>query len=180
MVAEDPHVGESFVGKITQKAVLFGPDDDVLVVRAGDHWEVPGGTFQFGETLLGGLRRELREELAVDARVGTPVEAIYGGWIDEGTYDPMVTLVYRCVTDETEITLNDEHEASEWVSPEEAVDRVREAAGDRLARAIDRATGLHDAETFTPRADPYEDSTRSSEWMLAELVRQRREDPPAE
>lgn len=180
MVAEDPQAGESFVGKVTQKGVLFDPDDRVLVVRTGDHWEIPGGTFQFGETLLGGLRRELREELAVDARVGAPVEAIYGGWIDEETYDPMVTLVYRCVTDETEVSLNEELDDHEWVSPEAAVDRVREAAGDRLARAIERAAHNHETEAFTPRSDPYEDSTMSTEWMLAELARQRRTDPPAE
>lgn len=61
---------EPFVGKITQKAILFGPDGDVLVTKVGDHWERPGGTFEFGETLVGGLRRELREELDLDAAVG--------------------------------------------------------------------------------------------------------------
>jgi len=65
-----------FVGKITQKAVLFGPRNRVLLTRVGDHWEPPGGTFEYGETLVGGLRRELREELALDARVGPPVEAV--------------------------------------------------------------------------------------------------------
>ena len=43
-----------FVGKITQKAVLFGPQDRVLLTRVGDHWEPPGGTFAYGETLVGG------------------------------------------------------------------------------------------------------------------------------
>jgi ADP-ribose pyrophosphatase YjhB (NUDIX family) len=64
---------EPFVGKITQKAILFGPDGDVLVTSVDDHWEPPGGTFEFGETLGGGLRRELREELDLDAVVGPPV-----------------------------------------------------------------------------------------------------------
>lgn len=66
-----------FVGKITQKAVLFGPDGDVLVTRSDDTWEIPGGTFEYGETLVGGLR----EELDVESRVGPPVEAVYGGWV---------------------------------------------------------------------------------------------------
>lgn len=94
--------GAPSTGKITQKAILFGPQDRVLLTRVGDRWEPPGGTFEYGETLVGGLRRELQEELALDARVGPPVEALYGGWADdEGT--PMVTLVYRCETDETDV-----------------------------------------------------------------------------
>jgi hypothetical protein len=34
---------EPFAGKITQKAILFGPDDEVLLTRSGDNWEPPGG-----------------------------------------------------------------------------------------------------------------------------------------
>jgi ADP-ribose pyrophosphatase YjhB (NUDIX family) len=79
--------GDPFVGKISQKAVLFGPDGDVLVCRVDDHWEPPGGTFEYGETLAGGLRRELREELSVDAA--------YGGWFDGETGDPIVVVFYR-------------------------------------------------------------------------------------
>lgn len=88
---------EPYVGTITGKAILFGPDERVLLTRVGDHWEPPGGTFEYGETLVGGLRRELREEAGLDARVGPPVEALYGGWADDDGR-PMVTLVYRCVT----------------------------------------------------------------------------------
>lgn len=67
-----------FVGKVTQKAVLFGPEGNVLLTRCDEHWEPPGGTFEYGETLVGGLRREIREELGIDCRVGPPVGAVYG------------------------------------------------------------------------------------------------------
>jgi hypothetical protein len=53
--------GEPFVGKVTQKTLLFGPDGNVLLTHSGDQWEPPGGTFEYGETLVGGLRRELGE-----------------------------------------------------------------------------------------------------------------------
>ncbi|WP_227374728.1 NUDIX domain-containing protein [Haladaptatus halobius] len=106
-----------YVGKITQKAVLFGPDGDVLITKVDDHWEPPGGKFEFGETLVGGLRRELREGLDIDATVGPPVEAAYGGWIDGETGNPLVSLVYRCETDDRVVSLNEEHNDYEWVSP---------------------------------------------------------------
>jgi len=107
------------------------------VTTVDDHHEIPGGTFEYGETLVGGLRRELREELAVDARVGPPVLAMYGGWFDGETGDPMVTLVYRCETDQREVSLNEEHDEFEWIDPDVAADRLEEVFGRRMGRAAD-------------------------------------------
>lgn len=167
-----------FVGKVTQKAVLFGPDDEVLVTKVDDHWEIPGGTFEYGETLVGGLRRELREELGIESRVGPPVEAVYGGWIDGDTYDPMVSLLYRCETDEREITLNDEHDDYEWVTPETAAERLTDSLGKRLGRAIERASALDDSEPFEAVVDPYDDTDMTEAEVLTALAEARKSDPP--
>ncbi|QKY21046.1 NUDIX domain-containing protein [Halolamina sp. CBA1230] len=164
---------EPFVGKITQKAILFGPDGDVLLAGSVDRPEPPGGTFEFGETLVGGLRRELREELGVDARIGPPVGANYGLWADEdGT--PMVTILYRCETDEREVTLNDEHERAEWVTPETAAERLGELSS-RLEDAVERAAALNGEEPFEVVADPYADSETTTEELLAALEAAREE-----
>lgn len=40
------------------------------------HWEFPGGKCEPGETHAEALAREMREELAVDARVGPLVHAV--------------------------------------------------------------------------------------------------------
>jgi len=166
----------AFVGKITQKAVLFGPDDRVLVTRVDDLWEPPGGTYEFDETMVDGLRRELREELDLDARVGPPVDAGYGGWIDGTTGNPMVTLVYRCVTEETDVVLNDEHDDYEWVDPETAADRLSESFGSRLATAVERAAALWDDGPFEHVRDPYAEA--STEEILDALAEARASDPP--
>lgn len=164
---------EPFVGTITQKAILFGPDGDVLLAGSEDLPEPPGGTFEFGETLIGGLRRELREELGIDARVGPPVDASYGLWADEdGT--PMVALVYRCEADEREVTLNDEHEHIEWVSPETAAERLGDVSP-RLGRAVERATEVDDGEPFEAVADPYADSETTTEAVLGALEAARKD-----
>lgn len=42
-------------------------------VHLEDHWEFPGGKCEPGETLSACLRRELREELAVEAEIGDEV-----------------------------------------------------------------------------------------------------------
>lgn len=162
-----------FVGKITQKAILFGPDGDVLLAGSEDRPEPPGGTFEFGETLVGGLRRELREELAVDARVGPPVGAVYGLWAkDDGT--PMVALLYRCETDEREVTLNEEHEHAEWVTPETAAERLGDVSS-RLGRAVERAAAIDDEAPFEAVADPYAESETTTEAVLAALATAREE-----
>ena len=167
-----------FVGKITQKAILFGPQDRVLLTRVDDHWEPPGGTFEYGETLVGGLRRELHEELALDTRVGPPVEALYGGWADdEGT--PMVTLVYRCETDETDVTLNHEHDDYEWLSPSAAADRLGMMAG-RLGTAVERAAAIGGHPPFEAVTDPYDGTDVATEELLAALERARRSDGSSE
>jgi len=61
---------------IVVTAAVIERDDRVLVTRRleGTHlegyWEFPGGKCEAGESLGACLRRELREELAVDAIIG--------------------------------------------------------------------------------------------------------------
>lgn len=159
---------DHYVGKVTQKAILFGPDGKVLLTRCDDHWEPPGGTFEYGETLVGGLRRELREELSIDSRVGPLVEAMYGGWIDETSGEPMVTLVYRCETDERTITLNDEHDEYAWLPSETAATRLAESFI-RLGRAVERAAAFDGSPPFAAVTDPYADTDVSSDAVLEQL-----------
>lgn len=166
---------DPYIGKITQKAILFGPDEEVLLTRNDDHWEPPGGTFEYGETLIGGLRRELREELSIDSRVGPLVEAMYGGWVDDTTGNPMVTLVYRCETDERTISLNDEHDSYEWMAPETAATRLSDALF-RLDQAVDRAAAFDGTAPFTAVTDPYDATRTCSETVLEQLAMYRDQD----
>ena len=58
--------------------VVFLDGRVVLVKRRhaplAGHWSVPGGAIEAGETLREGLRRELREEIGIETRVGPLVE----------------------------------------------------------------------------------------------------------
>ncbi len=66
------------VPHLTVAAAVLQRDGSVLIARRpekdllGGMWEFPGGTIEAGETLEGGLHRELGEELATDALIEAP------------------------------------------------------------------------------------------------------------
>jgi len=74
---------------VVAAAVLI-EDDRVLLTqrKAGAHlagaWEFPGGKAEAGEDPREALRRELREEIGVDARVGEIIDVTFHRYEDAG------------------------------------------------------------------------------------------------
>jgi len=68
--------------------IVRGPGGRILIAERfrpcpqGGRWEFPGGTREEGETLEGCLRRELREELAIEVRVDEPLVVIERPYAD--------------------------------------------------------------------------------------------------
>lgn len=69
---EEAREMEAFRSGWVGAGVVVDSADRVLLVHEADadHWLLPGGTLQRGETLADGLRREIREEAGIDV---TPV-----------------------------------------------------------------------------------------------------------
>ncbi|HVP18628.1 MAG TPA: (deoxy)nucleoside triphosphate pyrophosphohydrolase [Spirochaetia bacterium] len=101
-------------------AAVIEEEGRVLIARRkpgrhmGGKWEFPGGKIEPGETPQESLARELREELAIQARVGDFLcSALY-----EGDGVCLELLVYRVERVSGEPALI-EHQDIRWVRPEE-------------------------------------------------------------
>jgi len=62
-------------------------DGRALLIRRGSEplkgeWSIPGGTLELGETLVEGVRRELREETGLDVRVLELIEVFERIFLD--------------------------------------------------------------------------------------------------
>lgn len=120
---------------ISQKAALFGPGGDVLLLRGEAGWEFPGGRIGADETLPEGLRREIREETGLTVTVGPPVHTV--AW-ENSDGRGRFGVVYRCRTDGRSVRLSEEHDDWAWLAPAAALDRLSGAGVTALERALDR------------------------------------------
>jgi 8-oxo-dGTP pyrophosphatase MutT (NUDIX family) len=133
-------------------AAIFRGDRLLLLRRVPEFpgaWELPGGSVEEGERLEEALRREIREETGLPARIGRPFAAsTFEADGQEGRRITVVAVEFLCtVTSEREPKLSAaEHDAYAWVSRQE-LDRYRLVPG--FARAIPEAYRLLGAETTT-------------------------------
>jgi phosphoglycolate phosphatase-like HAD superfamily hydrolase/ADP-ribose pyrophosphatase YjhB (NUDIX family) len=106
----------------TVGALILDSEDQVLLVRTrkwSDRWGIPGGKIQFGERAEEALRREIREETALE------IEAIEWVMVQDCIHSPefyrdahFLLLNYRArLSGPAKVVLNDEAQASCWVTP---------------------------------------------------------------
>lgn len=80
----------------------------------GLKWEFPGGKLEPGESPEAALRRELREELAIEVTVGRVADAVYHRYPDRD----VLVLFYRCAITSGEPRTVDCN-AVAWAAPDE-------------------------------------------------------------
>jgi 8-oxo-dGTP diphosphatase len=107
---------------VSQKAIIFNEDDEILALRrSSTHpfkpftWDLPGGDLDFGEEPLAGISREIREETGLEIIDLAPFDVdsrIRGG-------EFWVTIAYIANTTLSNIRLSNEHDEFRWVTPKE-------------------------------------------------------------
>ncbi|MFB6126269.1 MAG: NUDIX domain-containing protein [Halolamina sp.] len=142
--------------EVTQKAVLFDPDERVLLLADDGAWEFPGGRVSAKEDAREGLLRELREETGLDPAVGPPV---YTTAYERASGTPTFAVVYVCETAGTDLRLSEEHDEFAWVDPASEAGagtdgRLSPAQSTALSRALavdrDRLGGGGGADGVDP------------------------------
>lgn len=128
-----------------------------LLIRRGseplrDHWSIPGGTLELGESLQEGVARELREETGLEVRVHELIEVFDRIFPDEILQAPeqkrrprfhFVIVDYLCEriggepvagSDVTDVAFATEDELSKYSLTETATRVLKKAFAMALAR----------------------------------------------
>ncbi len=101
---------------VIRRAVEKYPD------MAGKLWDIPGGRMEAGKPLLENLRRELTEEIGAMLR-GEPKILLAQDILIPARDLHIVRLTYTGHAT-GEIVLSDEHDAYDWLTAQELVERV--------------------------------------------------------
>jgi 8-oxo-dGTP diphosphatase len=99
------------VRQVSAALILRG--DEVLICQRrpdqplGSKWEFPGGKMEPGETAEEALRRELKEELDIDATISTQVAHIRHNYRSGGAVDLQFFLVKEYTGEVTNLIFQD-------------------------------------------------------------------------
>ncbi len=113
---------------LIQKCIVVRSDGTILAIRRVDNdhsrpgaWDLPGGGYEQGEDVLNAIKREIKEEVGINAgtvtplyfanKIGTKVGLFYG--------DKVFALCYSCRNWSGEVKLSDEHAEYKWMKPDE-------------------------------------------------------------
>lgn len=110
-------------------AIVFGDSGRVLLIRRGHApnkgaWGLPGGLLDLGESLVDGVRREIREECAIEIDVRDLVAAFEPRvWDNEGRLEyHYVVLDYWAELRTGDAHAGDDAAEIAWANPDDLAD----------------------------------------------------------
>lgn len=115
---------------VLQKCLIIDNKGRILVIRRSPYdtrrtskWDFPGGGYEQGEDVIDAIKREVLEEVALLARVLTPIHIASGiGHVSEFMDGETVfAICYICTDWDGQIMVSDEHSEYQWVTPKDAL-----------------------------------------------------------
>lgn len=118
---------------VSVAAIVVNDEDRVLMTKRRDngHWEPPGGILELGESILDGLRREVREE------TGLEIESERLTGVYKNMQRGVVALVFRARVAGGRLRESEETTRAEWWGRESVSSRMDEAYAIRVLDALD-------------------------------------------
>ena len=135
MSTDDPPVGTTIV----VAAVIRDGAGKILLTRRpeGSHmgglWEFPGGKVEAGEAPVAALERELEEELAISAKIGSPLTFS----VHEEPGMRIVLLFFAATIGDARPTALEDQQIA-WVAPEDLPSYQTPPADAELIRILSR------------------------------------------
>lgn len=119
---------------VTQKSLIIFNRKLLLIQRSSKYkdegeWEFVGGCLEFGENLLAGLMREIKEEVGLAVRVD---KLLYAGTMLWNPQVQGVYLTYLSYADTDKVTLSNEHKDFLWATRTQLMDLLNKAMLDDL------------------------------------------------
>jgi 8-oxo-dGTP diphosphatase len=123
---------QSATHSVSVAGVVVDDQDRALLIRRRDNlrWEPPGGVLELGETIHGGVRREVREE------TGLVVQPVALTGVYKNMKRGIVALVFRCRIIGGHLAPNDEVSGFQWATADEIINMVDEAYAIRMLDAL--------------------------------------------
>ncbi|MDF2545049.1 MAG: mismatch repair protein MutT [Herbinix sp.] len=122
--------------RVATKALILYNKRALIIQRSNycgvgeNDWEFAGGGLKFGEDLLDGLSREIKEEVGLTVRIDKLLYAV------SRLVNPqrqIVALIYLCYADTDTVVLSDEHKNFLWATRKQLEELLTKPMLDDLA-----------------------------------------------
>jgi 8-oxo-dGTP pyrophosphatase MutT (NUDIX family) len=104
--------------ELIARAVIRRSDEILLAHKLGEsNTFLPGGHIETGEYTVDALRRELLEELGVEAEIGEFVGLVEHKFTDKDVRYEEVNIIFTASIEEAEVASAEGHLEFKWVNP---------------------------------------------------------------